>query len=331
MSFLRTTALLVGCGLLLGACGARTDPSDLFPPGGVGGQRAGGGSGPGPSDCCSPQSEAGCGDAVIEACVCEYLPSCCADRWSGECALIVPLAGCGSCTDGSGGLSSGGGPPITGGRPGIGGGPSTGGSSIGGQFPSGGAANTGGVSPAGGQGAGGTTNSCCVTGQPGVSGCADGIVERCVCADDPFCCEEGWDIYCVNRAQACGACGGGSGGQGAGGQGPGGTAGIGGQGAGGNLATGGQGVGGAFVELCSDFLGPLCGDCLCETCASSIAGCVDDNGCREIFLCAASTGCTGVDCYQDGTCKDVIDTWEDSLPAALRLIACSSTSGCSCF
>ncbi len=40
-------------------------------------------------------------------------------------------------------------------------------------------------------------------------GCEDGDTEACVCAMDPFCCENTWDPICADEAKTdCGACGG---------------------------------------------------------------------------------------------------------------------------
>jgi hypothetical protein len=41
-----------------------------------------------------------------------------------------------------------------------------------------------------------------------VGGCADPVVEACVCAEDSFCCEAGWDALCASFVEAagCGEC-----------------------------------------------------------------------------------------------------------------------------
>jgi hypothetical protein len=36
-------------------------------------------------------------------------------------------------------------------------------------------------------------------------GCGSAAVESCVCAEDPFCCDSQWDLYCALAAPACGA------------------------------------------------------------------------------------------------------------------------------
>jgi hypothetical protein len=39
-------------------------------------------------------------------------------------------------------------------------------------------------------------HGCCVT---GTAGCDEPTVEACVCAADPFCCEDNWDSMCVSK------------------------------------------------------------------------------------------------------------------------------------
>ena len=54
-------------------------------------------------DCCEPQETPGCGDAEVEACVCEMDPFCCAAGdekggvWDEVCAAEVVRFGCGTC------------------------------------------------------------------------------------------------------------------------------------------------------------------------------------------------------------------------------------------
>jgi hypothetical protein len=48
-------------------------------------------------------------------------------------------------------------------------------------------------------------NCCEPHGEPG---CTDPVVEACVCAQDPVCCDEGWDFLCADiEAIDCGSCG----------------------------------------------------------------------------------------------------------------------------
>jgi hypothetical protein len=51
-------------------------------------------------------------------------------------------------------------------------------------------------------------NGDCCAAQP-QGGCADAMIEACVCADDPTCCEQAWDDVCVESVAGlgCGQCG----------------------------------------------------------------------------------------------------------------------------
>lgn len=48
--------------------------------------------------------------------------------------------------------------------------------------------------------------SCCIAN--GTPGCMDPLVQGCVCAVDPFCCESEWDAECAAAADECGSCNG---------------------------------------------------------------------------------------------------------------------------
>jgi len=48
---------------------------------------------------------------------------------------------------------------------------------------------------------GGVEGCCAPTDAPG---CADAVIESCVCDLDPYCCDEAWDDACVNTAQTSG-------------------------------------------------------------------------------------------------------------------------------
>ncbi|MCA9718359.1 MAG: hypothetical protein H6713_42520 [Myxococcales bacterium] len=101
-------------------------------------------------DCCAANDTPGCGDPVVESCVCEAAPSCCQNPWSDACAVLVEQLGCGMC----GGMMFDG--------------------------------------------------DCCVAN--GTPGCDDADVTECVCALDPFCCENEWDDLCAGAAvEQCGA------------------------------------------------------------------------------------------------------------------------------
>jgi hypothetical protein len=47
--------------------------------------------------CCSAQNGAGCGDAVVEACVCATDDFCCATAWDDFCTVQVVILGCAEC------------------------------------------------------------------------------------------------------------------------------------------------------------------------------------------------------------------------------------------
>ena len=51
------------------------------------------------------------------------------------------------------------------------------------------------------------SHDCC---EPGAAGCDDPVVEACVCALDPYCCNVEWDAQCVAEVESfsCGSCGG---------------------------------------------------------------------------------------------------------------------------
>ncbi|MFH1417764.1 MAG: hypothetical protein ABII12_05685 [Planctomycetota bacterium] len=54
----------------------------------------------------------------------------------------------------------------------------------------------------------GGDHDCCEVGGPG---CDDPVIESCVCALDPYCCDSAWDEFCVSEVDSfgCGNCGGG--------------------------------------------------------------------------------------------------------------------------
>ncbi|MBM4362045.1 MAG: hypothetical protein FJ104_05150 [Deltaproteobacteria bacterium] len=47
--------------------------------------------------CCAAHEGAGCGDAAIEACVCEADSRCCNSAWDEVCVALVGGLGCGTC------------------------------------------------------------------------------------------------------------------------------------------------------------------------------------------------------------------------------------------
>lgn len=131
--------------------------------------------GAGAGDCCTPNGGTGCGDAMIESCVCESDAYCCDTEWDDICVGEVDSFGCGDC--GGGGGTTDPDPDPT---------------------------DAGGTDDGGGGGGG----ECCVPSTE--PGCADPTVESCVCAEDSYCCATAWDDICVGEVDSfgCGTCGG---------------------------------------------------------------------------------------------------------------------------
>jgi hypothetical protein len=159
------------------------------------------------TDCCTPSEGIGCGDPLVEACVCDVDPYCCEREWDNVCVDLMIDVGCLSC-DSSTQLVP----------------------------------NTC-CAPTGEPGCPEAAVSECVCAidpfccdvlwdetcvalveanecgmcQPApccapstMPGCAaDPEIEACVCAADPFCCDEQWDNLCVSDVQTvgCGDCG----------------------------------------------------------------------------------------------------------------------------
>lgn len=48
----------------------------------------------GSGSCCAEQPTPGCGNADLQVCVCEKIPSCCTVRWDTACVLIVEQKYC---------------------------------------------------------------------------------------------------------------------------------------------------------------------------------------------------------------------------------------------
>jgi hypothetical protein len=55
-------------------------------------------------------------------------------------------------------------------------------------------------------------------------------------------------------------------------------------------------------KYCQDVQG-----CACENCCTELQDCQADPNCVPIRDCGQTTGCRGLACYQDATCKAVID------------------------
>jgi len=70
---------------------------------------------------------------------------------------------------------------------------------------------------------------------------------------------------------------------------------------------GGAGTTNVIIEACVSLAPTACEQCECLTCADQVVGCFSDPGCGAIFGCIQQTGCQGVDCYSNATCRRVIN------------------------
>lgn len=194
-------------------------------------------AGPASADCCSPHAGSGCEDAEVEACVCENDAVCCTFDWDALCvnAARNRCEACGGgAVDDSGSTS---GDATTSMGTGSGGtttatttDPSGGGEAC--CEPTGGAAGCPG-DPALEACVCALDEYCCMMEWDGLcvqqatddcmadcefgdgccevhptTGCDNAPVETCVCAIDPFCCDEAWDDLCVSEVESerCGNC-----------------------------------------------------------------------------------------------------------------------------
>jgi len=110
------------------------------------------------------------------------------------------------------------------------------------------------------------------------------------------------------------------------------SAGFGGVGAiGGQAGIGGTGGG---QQLCTSVAQNQCQRCLCNGCYDALTQCVTDIGCALILACVEQSGCSGINCYQPGTCQPIIDKFGGiggpSLKQVFGIAACASSSGCGC-
>ena len=133
----------------------------------------------GSQDCCKTSSAPGCMDPAIVECVCAKDSFCCSNSWDNVCVSNVNAFNCGKCAAVDGGGTDGGSPD----------GGSDGGSDI--DFSE--------VS---------STQDCCVAGK--APGCVKKDVQKCVCAQDDYCCTTAWDNICVGEVTkfGCGVCAG---------------------------------------------------------------------------------------------------------------------------
>jgi len=77
-----------------------------------------------------------------------------------------------------------------------------------------------------------------------------------------------------------------------------------------------------------------CQSCLLDSCSAQFIQCLQDVGCIEIIACAQRSGCQGLDCYDAGTCKKVIDRWGgpagSSMNEVLQTVGCAVNAGGPC-
>lgn len=158
---------------------------------------------PPPAACCEAHDEPGCDEPEVEACVCEGAPECCEGPWTDACAEAVELLGCGVCGGMEGECCE------------IHPEPSCNDDAISAcvcaedsfccenEWDQ---ACVDGVELYG-CGVCGGGDSCCEAHMS--PGCVDPEVEACVCAEDPLCCQAGWDDVCVQEVDifGCGMCG----------------------------------------------------------------------------------------------------------------------------
>jgi hypothetical protein len=127
-------------------------------------------------DCCEANNTPGCDIAVVANCVCNQDAWCCTNGWDDACVGEISQYGCGSCESN----------PVCGD----------------------GQCDVDETCSSCPQDCGNCnyTGDCC---QPnGTPGCDDGAIVGCVCGQDSFCCENGWDETCVGEVEqfGCGVC-----------------------------------------------------------------------------------------------------------------------------
>jgi len=109
---------------------------------------------------------------------------------------------------------------------------------------------------------------------------------------------------------------------------------FGGSGAIGGLGEAGAGGTGGIVELCVSAAPTACEKCLCQGCGSELTACFSDVGCALIFACAQQKQCQGFNCYQNSTCRGVIDQFGGltgpSVSEVFSLASCSVTARANC-
>jgi hypothetical protein len=150
-----------------------TDPDPTMP------DDTTGGSG---DDCCAAHAGPGCGDAEIEACVCEEDQVCCTFDWDAACVNTARMR-CGAC--GGGGLTTE---------------TTTDSTTTDDGSTSEMTSTTTDPTAVTTDPTGGGAACCEATKTPGCP--SDPQLEACVCQLDPFCCDDSWDNICVGQATA---------------------------------------------------------------------------------------------------------------------------------
>ncbi|MBZ5714860.1 hypothetical protein [Nannocystis pusilla] len=154
--------------------------------------------------CCEVGAGPGCTDDAIERCVCAQLPDCCGGVWGAECVAAVDTLGCGACEEPPKGecceAHRGGGCLDVAVE-----------SCVCNLAPEccAGAWTEACVALVDQSGCGTCEvgeGDCCMP-QDG-PGCGEPQIATCVCAQDPFCCQQQWDGVCAEEVEAlgCGVC-----------------------------------------------------------------------------------------------------------------------------
>jgi hypothetical protein len=259
--------------------------------------------------CCAAGQGPGCLEDPVQDCVCAQLPDCCSTLWGDECVAAVDLLGCGMCGE----------PPPKG--------------ECCQSHMDGGCIDPEveqcvcGLAPdccdvwteecvqiveLGGCGmcGGGDKGECCVANlEPG---CTTPEVEACVCAQDPFCCEEQWDGQCAAEVEAlgCGMCGG----------------------MGGDCCSPGDGPGcvDPQIEQCVCAAAPsCCNDKWTDACAALVeplqcgmCGGMGNTGCCEVHETPSCDDQTIADCVcaQDDFCCNF--EWDGLCVAEVEMFGC---------
>lgn len=150
--------------------------------------------------CCSRHMDPGCDEPAVAECVCLLDAACCTFGWDDNCVDAARNECDATCEavdddgmDETGAVLDTGGDVMD-----------TGGGDV---LDTGGDVMDTGVGDVMDEGGGGA--ACCAPSM--TPGCSDGMIEGCVCKQDPFCCKMEWDGQCADEAaEFCGAdCGGG--------------------------------------------------------------------------------------------------------------------------